>query len=327
MPLLFIAFNRPHLLQQQLDNLATLFKEPPPLYIAIDGPRANHPTDAERVNACRQIATTHPVAKGAHTLFQDRNLGCKVGVPTAIDWFFSQVEEGIILEDDCVPCADFFRYVTECLERYRHDERIGIISGHSRYNFQTTPTDAYAFTESGIIWGWATWRRVWQHYDYTLARYRPQAEALLQAQQATRCGRYLGQMLRAVLEERLDTWDIQLQAILAIRHYINLRPAVNLIINTGANSSDATHTAAYDFEQPHFSSYGKLTFPLQHPTRIERDLRADRLYDLRTSGWVTRGMCFLGAHLYPNRFTRPLLMLATHILWRLEPYCPILFRL
>lgn len=34
--------------------------------------------------------------------------GCRLGVSRAITWFFEQVEEGIILEDNCVPHPHIF---------------------------------------------------------------------------------------------------------------------------------------------------------------------------------------------------------------------------
>jgi hypothetical protein len=63
------------------------------------------------------------------TLFRESNLGCKNAVSGGINWFFSHEEMGIILEDDCLPSASFFDYATQLLQRYRHDNRIWMISG------------------------------------------------------------------------------------------------------------------------------------------------------------------------------------------------------
>jgi hypothetical protein len=45
-------------------------------------------------------------------LFRDENLGCKRSVSSAIDWFFA--ENRIVLEDDCLPSASFFRSARHC---------------------------------------------------------------------------------------------------------------------------------------------------------------------------------------------------------------------
>ena len=68
-----------------------------------------------------------------HTLFREQNLGCKLAVSEAINWFFEHVEAGVILEDDCLPHPMFFPFCAELLERYRDDERVMVISGN---NFQ-----------------------------------------------------------------------------------------------------------------------------------------------------------------------------------------------
>ena len=67
------------------------------------------------------------------TLFHKENLGCGLGPLTAINWFFENVEEGIILEDDCVPDQSFFYFCQELLEYYRNNKKIMHISGD---NFQ-----------------------------------------------------------------------------------------------------------------------------------------------------------------------------------------------
>ena len=46
------------------------------------------------------------------TLYHKKNNGCMKGVSSAINWFFDNEDEGIILEDDCVPHPDFFPFCT-----------------------------------------------------------------------------------------------------------------------------------------------------------------------------------------------------------------------
>ena len=42
---------------------------------------------------------------------------------TGFSWVFEKEEQAIILEDDCIPNLDFFRYCDEMLEKYKDDER------------------------------------------------------------------------------------------------------------------------------------------------------------------------------------------------------------
>ena len=131
-PVLFLVFNRPDTTRRVLEAIRQA--QPSQLFIAADGPREGKSGEAEKCADVRRI-----VNEGidwdceVKTLFRDKNLGCKVAVSRAIDWFFEHVEEGIILEDDCLPHPTFFRFCEELLNKYRDDERIGQISGD---NFQ-----------------------------------------------------------------------------------------------------------------------------------------------------------------------------------------------
>ena len=87
-PILFLVFNR-------LDPTEKVFSairraKPKKLYIASDGPRKSELQEGDKVNEIR----TYVVNKvdwdcEVNTLFRDSNLGCKVAVSQAIDWFFS----------------------------------------------------------------------------------------------------------------------------------------------------------------------------------------------------------------------------------------------
>ena len=111
--------------------------KPPRLYVAADGPRALG--EREKCEQVRRIATQVDWDCDVKNFFRDKNLGCRVAVSSAIDWFFENEEEGIILEDDCLPSQSFFWFCEELLERYRLDMRIMAVSGN---NFQKGPTCA-----------------------------------------------------------------------------------------------------------------------------------------------------------------------------------------
>ena len=93
----------------------------PRFYVAADGPRVDKPGEAEKVEQVRRIATQVDWDCEVKTLFRDKNLGCGKAVSSAIDWFFENEEEGIILEGDCLPSQSFFWFCEELLERYRGD--------------------------------------------------------------------------------------------------------------------------------------------------------------------------------------------------------------
>ena len=160
---LFLVFNRPETTARVFDAIRKA--RPPRLYVAADGPRTNRPGEAERVEKVRQIATAVDWPCEVNTLFRKDNIGCKRAVSGAITWFFEKEEEGIILEDDTLPSQSFFWFCQELLEIYRDDERIFIISGYNKQDEWNAEKVDYFFSYFGGIWGWASWRRAWKHFD------------------------------------------------------------------------------------------------------------------------------------------------------------------
>lgn len=153
-PVAFIIFNRPDTTEKVFAEIAKA--KPPKLLVIGDGPRVSRQGEAEKVAAARSIIQCVDWDCEVQTNFSDVNLGCKRRVSSGIDWVFEQVEEAIILEDDCLPDPTFFRFCEELLARYRHDQRIGMISGDNFQFGSRRNDDSYYFSKYVHIWGWAT---------------------------------------------------------------------------------------------------------------------------------------------------------------------------
>ena len=165
-PVAFLIFNRP-------DTTARVFEairqaKPPKLLVVADGPRPDRPDDVEKCKAARAIIDRVDWACEVLTNYSDLNLGCGKRPATGITWVFEQVEEAIIFEDDCLPHPSFFRFCEELLNYYRHDERIMVISGNNFQFGRNRTDDSYYFSRYNHIWGWASWRRAWEYFDYDL---------------------------------------------------------------------------------------------------------------------------------------------------------------
>ena len=127
-PVLFLIFNRPEVTARVFDVIQSM--RPKRLFIAGDGPRPDKMSEREIVQETRRIVENVDWDCEVVRRYQETNLGCRLGVSTAIMWFFEQVEEGIILEDDCLPNDSFFPFCSELLERFRDDNRIGLDRGN-----------------------------------------------------------------------------------------------------------------------------------------------------------------------------------------------------
>ena len=146
-PVLLIAFNRPESTARVLRSLAEI--QPQKLYVACDGPRSGRPEEARRCEAVRALVSQMDWPCDLQTLFQPSNLGCRAGVTAALDWFFEQEEEGIVLEDDIVADPTFFPFCQELLERYRHDERVGVIAANNHQQLPPSCSSHWASRKAG----------------------------------------------------------------------------------------------------------------------------------------------------------------------------------
>jgi hypothetical protein len=271
-PLLFLVFNRPALTARVFEQIR--LQRPKRLFVAADGPRINRPGEAELCRQTRQIATSVDWPCEVTTLFRDQNLGCGRAVSEAITWFFGIVEEGIILEDDCLPHPDFFRFCATMLERYRDVPQIQSIAGTHMFPPSFRHPHACYFSKYVQIWGWATWRRVWQCYDSSLSSHTKEAwHAIIAEQCVSSLERgYWEEILQALLNGSIDTWDFQVQFMSWGVGGLHVIPTSNLISNLGYGA-DATHTNFDGVLAERLTS--PLAGDLQAPVPIEIEAGVD----------------------------------------------------
>jgi hypothetical protein len=276
-PVALLIFNRP-------ETTAQVFKvirkaRPETLLIIADGPRPDRPEEANQCRKTREIVTQVDWPCEVLKNYSDTNLGCKKRVSTGLDWVFNTVEEAIILEDDCLPDANFFTFCEEMLVKYRHDERIGHISG-TNLNYQHELfEESYCFSRYPNIWGWATWRRAWQDYDADLKLW-PQIKAkgvLRDVFVDKRLTQRWVKIFDRVHDGMIDTWDYQWSFSCMIQNRLVIAPSVNMISNIGFGDS-ATHTIAITSSANLPTK--AMSFPLQHPQTIIRNRTFDQRIDL-----------------------------------------------
>lgn len=261
-PVAFIIFNRP-------DTTARVFAEiakakPAKLLVVADGPRKGRVGEAEKCAETRAIINQVDWPCEVLTNYSEVNLGCKSRVSSGIDWVFEQVEEAIILEDDCLPDPTFFRFCQEMLERYRHDKRVGMISGDNFQFGEYLNNDSYYFSRYMHIWGWATWRRAWANYDANIRGWPAVKELnFLRTRFTTNTElRYWTRLFQLTYENKIDTWDYQWFFCLITQSQLSILPRCNLISNIGFGV-DATHTKIVS--KCSTLKITSLEYPLFHP--------------------------------------------------------------
>jgi hypothetical protein len=267
-PIVLLIFKRPDTTQQVLDRIRQV--QPQRLFVVADGPRPDRIGEADNCAATRalidQIDWNCQVSKH----YSDTNLGCARRVSSGLDWVFEQVEQAIILEDDCVPDLTFFPFCEQLLEHYQTDERISSICAQNL--LPSSYRHSYRFSCYQHSWGWATWRRAWQHFDFDLRDWQAPERQLARILNQPRATQTWLNIFQDVAQGRVDSWAYRWMFACWLRGSLSIHPSVNLVQNIGFGEA-ATHTIA---ASPLFQlQSGAIAFPLSHPTQVAQDLKAD----------------------------------------------------
>lgn len=271
---LLTIWKRPEEVLRVIDVLREY--KPKKVYISCDGPNLNIKGQKAKVDQTRFLVENSldwdcDIFKN----YNEFNLGCRDGMSKAIDWFFEQEEEGIILEDDCLPSIEFFEYCDNLLEKYRFNERVFSISGCNQQNGIIRGNHSYFFSRYVHVWGWAGWRRSWKYYDKAMSKWKAFKEFRnIDSFFISKKEKFFWIELFDKLTKfnDPDTWDYQW----AFAHFLNdalsIIPNRNLINNIGF-SKDSTHSFA-----PTNTQIGNNILPLRHPQFLVRDKDADDYY-------------------------------------------------
>ena len=269
-PVVFIIFNRPDVTALTFQAIAQV--KPKRLFVLADGPRS--PEEAELCSRTRSVTEWIDWDCELKTDFSEVNLGCRQRCVSGFDWVFSQVDEAIFLEDDCVPDPTFFRFCEEMLQHYRHDMRIMMINGSNYLERWKAESQSYHFSNFGSPWGWATWKRAWKFNDVTMKDWGDD-EIRLRIRDVLadkECFTLTAQRFDKAYghPQNRHMWDLQWMFARQMQSGLTIVPAVNLISNLGCPRAMVLPTSP-------------ITFPL----RPQRSVSVDRLYDRLHIRWIT----------------------------------------
>jgi len=269
-PVLFLIFNRPDLTRQVFGQIRKV--KPRQLFVAADGPRVSHPDDVKKCDEARKVVMDMIDWEcEVQTLFREQNLGCGLAVSGAITWFFEHVEMGIILEDDCYPDLSFFRFCAELLEYYKDDERVMHISGSNFQFGKKRGSSSYYISKYPNVWGWATWKRSWKHYEHTITNQKKhQPRKIFNKKELE----YWDQILKSVMERSSDSWDYRWNYSIFRNNGNVIVANKNLILNLGYGEN-STHTKhkGDKFKRMRLES---MDFPLIYAASLSQNESADK---------------------------------------------------
>ena len=273
-PVLIVVFNRPRNARRVAASLRAI--RPERIFLACDGPRAGRPGEEQ---LCREARAAVREAVDWECRIEEKvqpaNLGCGRHMTLAITWFFSQVESGIILEDDCLPSPGFFRFAAELLERYRDNQEVMMLSGTALVRLEPPPRHDYEFISFPCCWGWAAWRRSWALMDYDMKDFP----------EYRRSGKIRERFSSPAVQKRLlelfgkvythapgfDTWDFQWLYACVKNNGLCILPTLNLVSNIGWDASHERIDAVMEMPVEEFSR-------LRHPETCRRNFELEKIF-------------------------------------------------
>jgi len=252
--ILFLIFNR-------LDTTKMVFEQiraakPPRLYLASDGARLDRENEDNLVNEVRDwVLANVDWECEIKTLFRTKNLGCGKAISSAVSWFFGQEEDGIILEDDCVPNQSFFKYCEILLDQYASNKEIWHISGNNPLGCLDNP-ESYYFAKIAQCWGWATWADRWKHFNYDFNLSDFGLENLPKFSDKKNVQIHWFNTLHRLKAGQNDVWDYQWVFEIVKENGFCINPSKNMVTNIGYRGTHA---------------YGNLNDPALNKTVWELD--------------------------------------------------------
>ncbi len=260
-PILLIAWRRPNHLRKIIEQLGYL--APKKLFFAVDGPRFGELYEVERklINETKKIIENEINWDCEIKVnYQNENLGCRLAVFSAISWFFDNVDAGIIIEDDILPDKSFFGFASELLNKYKECDQIFQISGFNMFSNIQKSRYSYYYSKYPNIWGWATWKRAWNHFDFDIPDIDILKGQLKYLNNKSEINHHVDIIVNG---KNIDTWDSYWRYALLKNKGLTIVPTVNLIKNIGFDNS-GTHCKIKHFEFYTNLNVEKVDFPLIH---------------------------------------------------------------
>ena len=254
--ILLIGFNRSDLISKSIKRLKKI--DEIELWISIDGPRKNNSLDLIEINKIKDICRLEKIQNN-NLKFNNNNLGCRIGVIDAVNWFFSNVNDGIVIEDDIELERNYIFQINHLLKKYAKDKSIYSISSHNSINapnYLRNKNDFYLMPTCRV-WGWGTWKDRWENhikstqkleklnliriFFRTPIKYRTFNTALT---------------IWKCLNNKFDTWDYEWNYFHILKNKKSITPKGIHVLNHGFRK-DATHTS---LEKPPWIKMDKYKF-------------------------------------------------------------------
>ena len=273
-PIALFVHRRPDHTRRTLEHLAAnRLAAESQLFVFSDGPRGAD--DAAAVEAVRCVVRGESRFRRVTVHERPHNLGLRDSVIGGVTALVSEFGRAIVLEDDLLTAPCFLEFMNEALRRYAERPEIMQVAGHLATGVSLHP-DRASLLPLPSSWGWATWKRAWDHFDpLAIGSHRLDRDvALRQAFDLDGAVDYSG-MLRDSLANRNASWAVRWYLSVFLRGGLTVYPGRSLVRNIGFDGSGVhCHATPGPSEAP--LEDASFTFPAETTVDPEQWVQVKR---------------------------------------------------
>lgn len=253
---------------QAIERSESLLGQQLPIYIFCDGARGPNEEQA--------VAETVVVAKEckrAHVIVRERNFGFR-NITDGITELCNQHERAIVIEDDVLIAPDFLPYMCAALKKYQADPRVFMATGFMFYGAHPQAPSTF-FLRIPFVWGWATWKRAWDHFDWECVGWQD----LIKDKRQCYLTDFFGAMpfskgLRKTMEGQWNAWGPRWFYAMHKAGGVSLAPYRSMVWNSGCGGGthgDVAFDANPELNQREVYIHGDMEEKDFHKARLPSD--------------------------------------------------------
>jgi hypothetical protein len=233
LPTLIIGYARFEGILEQISSISKSSRGK--IYVHLDYPKSEMLLERQRAF----LSTTRKKYPSVEMFTQKKNLGVAVGVLSALDWFFSHEDAGLVIEDDLRFDFAGLKFLEIGISHIEKMEMALMVAGSnfSREEADKSSEMTCRWTSIPLIWGWATTSQKWKIIKDLILDTSPASITDFLSPSLA----YFQSARIKALSRKVDTWDSPLAYMMFKKNYLCLVPPVNLFSNSG-NDEFASHT-------------------------------------------------------------------------------------
>lgn len=234
-PIALFVYNRPEHTRRTLKFLKqNLLADESRLFIYSDAPKdESYQLNVELV---REIIRSVDGFKVVEIIERKSNFGLANSIIDGVSKLINEYGKVIVFEDDLISSAFTLQYFNDALNRFQNEEKVMHIGAYM-YPLKNESLPQTFFYRAATSWGWATWKRAWDHFEPDIDKIIEQFDSQKRHQFSIEGTMNFWKQLQEFKRGRNNSWAIRWYASIFLKGGLTLNPSQSLINNIGHDGS------------------------------------------------------------------------------------------